>query len=125
MSNPNSLSDPSLDHMLRRVLTPTRWDQVIHAPFCDARTNELICIYLELARIVSMMNPPLMYAETLEPFFLYSINRLNSMFNTDIRVRLESIPAQSQADGYSETPDSSTMAVEGATEDLGTTLVTL
>lgn len=115
-SNPQSL-----DPMLKRVLTPIRWDHITHAPFCDARTNELICIYLELTRIVSMMNPPLMYTETLEPFFLYSINRLNQLFNTDIRVRMEPI----QPDSAHSTIDATAESLSAFPSDLSDPLVTL
>lgn len=98
----SNLPNPMLDPTLRRLLRPQRWDQVQHAPLRDTQTNELICIYLELARIVSMANPPVMFGETMEPFFLYAVQRLNALFGTTIQVQMRPMP---QADGDSSIID--------------------
>lgn len=75
--------------MVNRALADNgrRWDQLRHAPLCDDRTNELICLYLELVRLAASSVPVVMYQETLEPFAVYALRRLNKLFNMDIVMR--------------------------------------
>lgn len=87
----SKIHDPKLDAIVRQALQPTRWDQVRHAPLCDDRTNELICIFLELVRMSATINPPIVYKETLEPFPVYAVGRLNSLFGTNIEIKIKSV----------------------------------
>lgn len=97
MSQPRKpISDPKVDKLINNMETnsqPKRWDSVHHAPLCDDRTNELICIYLELIRLTASIQPAFIYQETLEPMATYAVRRLNEMFGTNIELRIKEAPA--------------------------------
>ncbi len=69
------------------VPAPTAWDKIHHAPLCDDRTNEMLCIYLELVRIVASLPTPVIYKDTLEDFADYAVRRLNTLFGTGFELK--------------------------------------
>jgi hypothetical protein len=75
-----------------KLVAPTRWDKLRHAPLADDRTNEMICIYLELIRLASRVQPPIIYKETMEPFIVYAVRRLNELYHLDIQITLPKPP---------------------------------
>lgn len=89
------LHDPRPDSIVQQALKPTRWDHVRHAPLCDDRTNELICIFLELVRQSATINPPILYQETLDPFPVYAVGRLNSLFGTNFALTIKPVLQES------------------------------
>lgn len=93
-----SISDPKLDSIVQKALQPVRWDQVRHAPLSDDRTNELICIFLELVRMSATINPPVLYKETLDPFPVYAVNRLNALFGTNIGISIKPVTTTKSTD---------------------------